>query len=79
VSAEGFMRARAMAHRSYENSVLHALHCWVLAVLHFDPILRPSCAIGSVFAFRDQALEAELAGLAEENLSQQPRPRVILE
>jgi len=45
VNAEGFMRARVMSHRSGER-VLHALHCWVLAVLHLDPVLRSARAKG---------------------------------
>ena len=66
MSAEGFMRAGAMAHRSYENASftrsIAGCERFFILIQSFDA----SCAIGSVFAFRDQALEAELACLAEE-------------
>ena len=42
------------------------LHGGVRRVLHLDPVRRGADAIGAVAMFRNQALEPELAGLAEQ-------------
>ena len=45
---------------------LHPIESLVLPVLHFDPVLAATAAIGPIAMFRNQSLEAELAGFAEE-------------
>jgi len=43
-----------------------SVHRRVCPVLDLDPVLRPAGAIASVAPFRDQALEAQAAGGAEQ-------------
>src|ERR1700746_3196789 len=46
--------------------ILHASIGRMLAILDLHPVWRPSGAVGPIGSLRHQALEAELAGLAEQ-------------
>jgi hypothetical protein len=44
-----------------------ARHCRRIRVLHLEPIGRATRTIGGILAFRDNAFEAELAGVSEDS------------
>jgi hypothetical protein len=43
-----------------------ALHGRCIGVLHFEPIGRAAGTVGGILALRDNAFEAELAGMGED-------------
>ena len=53
-------------------SFLDSIESVMLPVLDLDPVLRPVALIGPIAMFRDQALQPELASLAEKVRSYLP-------